>query len=297
MAIVKNNIVKILVGNTLYAFAVIFFIKPNNLITGGVTGLALALEHYSGWPLALILVLFNSSLFILGLMVLGKEFALKTLISTFYYPFILAIFSKYIGYYQLTPDPLIAAIFAGILIGSAIALVIRANASTGGMDIPPLILKKRYNIPIALSLNGFDLLILVIEASYTPLKAIFYGIILVLTYTLVLDKALLYGQAKVEVKIISSEYRKINEAIKVKLDRGTTLLKAESGYLQNPYPVILTIINKRELVKLKETVNAIDSEAFVIVAEVNEVTGRGFSQAKRYFKSWDFVSFASKYRF
>ena len=134
-----QNIIGILLGNTIYALAVAMFIIPNNLITGGTTGMALLLETTINIPITVFVSIFNITMFLLGLKVLGKKFALTTLISSFYYPLILGVFEKIFENEIMSSDTLLCVILAGLMIGVAIGLVIRCGASTGGMDIPPLI--------------------------------------------------------------------------------------------------------------------------------------------------------------
>lgn len=279
-----KNIFGILLGNTIYALGVLLFIVPNGLITGGSTGLAIAANHVFGIPITLFVSIFNIGMFILGYIVLGKVFALTTLISTFYYPIILAILEQTIGYTLMTNDPLLSALFGGVMIGSAIGIVIKCNASTGGMDIPPLVLNKKMGIPVSASMYVFDFLILLLQVFYTDKEMVLYGIVLVATYTIVLDKVLVIGKAQTEVMIVSKEYEKINEAIIYELDRGSTMLKSISGYMKNEYPVVMTVVSNRELPKLNDLVLGIDEHAFMIVSKVNEVKGRGFTFKKEYLK-------------
>ena len=279
-----KNIIGVLLGNTIYAFGVLLFVVPNGLITGGSTGLGIAANHLFGIPIPLFISVFNGLMFFIGLYFLGKRFAFSTLISTFYFPFILGVLEKTIGYTKLTSDPLVAALFGGVLIGIAIGIVVRCHASTGGMDIPPLILNKKIAIPVSVSMYAFDFLILLAQVFYTDTELVFYGIILVATYTMVLDKVLLLGKSQTEVQIISKEYEKISELIRDELDRGTTLIDATSGYLKNEYPIVMSVISNRELPKLNNLVNEVDDHAFMIVNKVNEVRGRGFTFKKEYFK-------------
>lgn len=280
-----KNIIGILLGNTLYAIAVILFIVPNGLITGGSTGLAIAAHHVFDIPITTFVSIFNIGMFGIGFWILGKTFALTTLISTFYFPFILGIFEKTIGYTQMTTDPLLAAILGGVLIGSAIGIVIKCNASTGGMDIPPLVINKKIGIPVSVSMYAFDFMILLMQVFYTDKEMVLYGIVLVATYTIVLDKVLVVGKAQTEVMIVSKEYNKINETIIHELDRGTTMLKSISGYMKNEYPVVMTVVSNRELPKLNDLVLGIDEHAFMVVSKVNEVRGRGFTFKKEYIES------------
>jgi len=277
-----KNIIGIVLGNTIYALAVLLFIIPNGLITGGSTGLAIAAYHTLGIPITLFVSIFNLGMFGLGYLVLGKNFALTTLISTFYYPFILGILENVVGYTQLTTDPLLAALLGGVMIGSAIGIVIKCNASTGGMDIPPLVINKKFAIPVSVSMYTFDFIILLMQVFYTNREMVLYGIVLICTYTIVLDKVLVIGKAQTEVVIVSKEYEAINEAIIHKMDRGTTMLKSITGYMKNEYPVVMTVVSNRELPRLNDLILSIDEHAFMVVTKVNEVRGRGFTFKKEY---------------
>lgn len=168
------------------------------------------------------------------------------------------------------------------MIGFAIGMVIRAGASTGGMDIPPLVLNKKFGLPVSVMLYVFDFTILILQMIFSDKEQIIYGILLVLTYTIVLDKVLLMGQVQTQVKIISKKYKEINQLIVGRMDRGSTLLKGETGYLHADQPVILTVISNRELARLTQAVTQIDPDAFMVIDRVNEVKGHGFSSSKVY---------------
>ena len=272
----------ILLGNSIYASAVVMFLLPNGLITGGTTGLGIAVEHYLGMNIPRFVMIFNVTMFLLGAYILGKKFALTTLVSTFYYPIILGVFEKMQVLQNITTDKMLATVCSGVMIGVGIGIVIRAGASTGGMDIPPLVLNKKFGIPVSVSLYVFDCTILVLQMLFTSKEDCIYGIILVMIYTFVLDKTMFVGTQKTEVKIVSDEYEKITKMIQEKLDRGVTLLHAETGYLKKEQKMVVTVISNRELMMLKQEVEQIDPKAFIIMGLVNEVRGRGFSLEKEY---------------
>ena len=145
-----KRIMWVLIGNTIYSCGIAAFVLPNDLITGGTTGIALILEHYFGLPIGLSVAIFNIVMFILAILILGKSFALTALISTFYFPWILSQFQKVQFIQNMTDDFLLGSIFAGLMLGLGVGLVIRAGASTGGMDIPPLILNKKFGLPVSI---------------------------------------------------------------------------------------------------------------------------------------------------
>lgn len=277
-----KNLGFIFFGNTIYALGIAAFILPNHLITGGTTGLGITVHHYLGLPISSFIFIFNIAMFILGAIVLGKTFALTTLVSSFYYPLIFGIFEKIPGIGTITDDRMLATVCGALMIGLGIGVVIRAGASTGGMDIPPLVLNKKFGLSISVMLYAFDIIILLLQMTFSDKESIIYGILLVFIYTITLDKILLMGSTRTQVKIITKKYEEINQQIQSRLDRGTTLIYAQTGYLRNDQPMILTVVSNRELMQLNQIVQEIDSTAFMIISHVNEVKGRGFSLKKVY---------------
>ena len=277
-----SKIFLVILGNFIYTMAVIMFILPNQLIAGGATGLGLVMQHYFGVSLPIFALIFNATMFILGAVILGKVFAFTTIISSICFPLILSLFQNNEVLTTLTRDKMLATILGGILIGLGIGLVIRAGASTGGMDIPPLILNKKFGVPVSVLLYVFDIVILLMQAIFADNEQILYGILLVFVYTVVLDRVLLIGQTQTQVKIISKEYAAINQMIVKSMDRGSTLIYTRSGYLQKEQPMIMTVVSNRQLGQLNQKISAIDPSAFIVISRVNEVSGRGFSLHKNY---------------
>ena len=277
-----KNLLYILAGNTIYALAVTLFILPDGLITGGTTGLALFFYHQFGLPIQVFVSAFNVTMFVLGAIVLGKKFALTTIISTFAYPISLEFFNRLFSDLVLTDNILLCTIFSGLGIGIGLAIVIRSGASTGGMDIPPLVLNHFFRITVSVSLYVFDFTILIFQAAYNPVDNVLYGIILVMIYTIVLDKLLVFGTTRIEVKVMSNEHEKIRQAIITEMDRGVTALSARSGYMDEPTQMIFSVISNRELPRIEKIIREIDPESFVVVSHVSEVRGHGFSLEKKY---------------
>lgn len=275
-----KKIMWVLIGNTVYCVGIVAFVLPLGLITGGTTGLGLIANHYAGIPVEVFAAVFNVVMFALAIWLLGTSFALTTLISTFYFPFMLGVFQKIDWLQNLTRDPLLSTVFAGLLIGIGIGVVIKAGASTGGVDIPPLILNKKMGIPVSVGLYACDFAILLGQMIFRDREKILYGILLVIIYTTVMDKVLLNGKTQMQVKIISNSYEEINLAIQQKLDRGSTFFKTESGYLRKESMAIMTVVSNREMPKLNQLVLEIDPKAFMIITQVNEVMGRGFTLHK-----------------
>lgn len=272
----------VILGNCIYAFGVAMFIMPGGLITGGSTGIGLFIKDVTGLSVTVFVFFFNLSMFMIGFLAFGWKFAANTIVSTFSYPIALGIITECLQDYCITQDMILCTIFGGICIGAAIGIVMRAGASTGGMDIPPLVLNKYFKIPVSGSIYVFDMLILLLQAFHSTGEQILYGILLVIIYTIVLDKCLMVGTAKMQIKVVSEKIEKIREAVLTDIDRGVTMLNSETGYMKRDTQMLLTVVSMRELARTEKLIHTVDENAFVIINRVSEVSGRGFSSKKRY---------------
>lgn len=281
-ATMVKSAVAVVGGNMLYALMVKLFLLPAGLVTGGTTGLALIAEKLWNVPISGFVFVFNVVMLIIGWVVLGKAFALTTIASSVLYPLFLEICNLLLGDLVLTQDPMLCTVFFGVGIGVALGIVIRSGASTGGMDIPPLVLNKFFRLPVAVGLYTFDFCILLAQLFFSPAENVLYGIVMTLLYSIVIDKMLLLGQSRTELKIVSAKSEQITQAIMSQVDRGVTLLHGRGGYLGNETELVLTVISNRELVKVERLVHQIDPECFMVVSRVSEVRGRGFSLSKQY---------------
>ena len=277
-----QTIIAILLGNISYALTVKLFLLPANLASGGGTGIALAVHYLTGLPVSGILLLVNVGMLLLGLFTLGRTFVVNTLASTFLIPAALEVFDRILGDFVLTGDILLCTLFAGLGVGVSMGIVIRTGASTGGMDIPPLVLYKYLRIPVSVSLYVFDVTILLLQAPLNQTENILYSILFVMISAVALDKTMLLGTTRTEVKIVSDRSSQIRDAILKEVDRGVTLLEAEGGYLHDKTQMVFTVVSNRELYKLEKIVRSIDPASFMVVSRVSEVRGRGFSLNKRY---------------
>lgn len=276
------SVVTVILGNILYALTVKLFLLPAGLVTGGTTGIGLAVQYAAGIPVATFVLGFNIIMLVIGYFILGKQFALTTIVSTFTYPIALDMLDALLGNLVLTQDVFICTIFSGLGIGLSLGIVIRAGASTGGMDIPPLVLNHYFKLPVSVGLYLFDFIILLVQALFQPLEKVFYGIVLVIIYTVALDKMLLMGTTRTEIKVISQHSEEIRNAILERMDRGVTLLSAKGGYLKEDTPMIFSVVSNRELPKVEKLVREIDPESFMVVSRVSEVSGKGFTMNKEY---------------
>lgn len=279
--LIKSNI-KILLGNLIYALGIVLFIIPGGLITGGTTGIGLALKNAFGLDVSIVIGIFNVLMFILGYMFFGKKFALGTTVSTVSYPIFLFILEKIIGDFELTNDILLCTIFGGLLLGISIALIIRTGGSTGGIDIPLLILQNKTGLPLSKSLYVVDSIILLLQSFFTSRIGVLYGILLVIIYTYTIDKFLSSGEIRNELEIVSEKHKEIKEKIMSDLDRGVTIYHGETGKLGKKINILIVVVSPREVFFAEKLILDIDPEAFIINHRITHVHGRGFSKEKVY---------------
>lgn len=266
----------VIFGNTLNAFAVAFFILPNDLAMGGGTGISLIVNHFFNIPISVFVLIFNIIMFVIGAALLGKKFAVTTAISTFYYPFILGVFQNVIGSYSATNDIFLNTFFAGLLMGLSLGIVVRAGASTGGMDIPPLVINKYFGVSVSSAMYVCGCIILAVQLTFRDTEKILYGIVLIMITSLVLDKMIVLGKQRVQLQIISEKSEEIKLAVMEKIGRGVTVLYGETGYMGERCNIVLTVVSNRQLLKTERIAKSIDPSSFVIVNSVKEVAGKGF---------------------
>lgn len=276
------SLLLVVLGNTLYALTVKLFLLPANLISCGTTGLAFTVNHLTGIPMTSFILVFNIAMLVLGWFILGKKFALTTVFSSLFYPIALEVLNRVLGDVSVTEDLLLNTLFSGMGLGLSLGMVMRGGASTGGMDIPPLILKKFFRLPVSATLWVFDLMIMLSQMMFHTLEDLLYGIVLLMTISFSLNKVLLMGTSRTEVKIVSAQAEAIRDAILSKVDRGVTMLHGEGGFLHMPTEIILSVVSNHEMPKIERLARGIDPDCFMIVSRVTEVWGRGFSHGKHY---------------
>ena len=271
-----KDIVWVAAGNAVLALAVSMFILPYDILSGGVAGIAVALQPLIPLPVTLMVNILVVGLFVIGACFLGKEFAMKTILSSLIYPAFLTFFSGRVPVLDL--DPILASLYGGLLGGMGVGMALRTGASTGGMDIPPLIVHKLTHIEIAKLVLITDALTVLLGAFTYGLEAVLVGFVSVWASSVAIDKVLMFGgqQAKA-IQIISDQYEQIIEQIHSRLERGTTLIEAQGGYTHEKRKIVLVVITKNQYPALMEMVTAIDKEAFVIANDTHEVKGFGFS--------------------
>lgn len=272
-----STVTGVLLGNAVLAFTVAAFIVPNGIIMGGATGIGLAISHYLPVSLSTVIFALNAVLFVLGALVLGRKFAVATIASTFIYPMLLSVMQSIPGIDRLTDNILLSTLYAGILVGLGIGLIVRVGASTGGTDIVALVFNKWFHLPVAIMLYVVDFLILGCQIFFSDTEQVMYGILALVMYTVILNKVMLMGQSQIQLFIISDSYEEIRQRMLEELDAGVTMVHIETGYGKENKKGVLCVIPNRKLYSVKEMVHEIDAKAFITITQINEVRGRGFS--------------------
>ncbi len=272
-----ETIICVLLGNIALAVAVGAFIVPHGIITGGSTGIALTMNHYIKGNLSVMIFIVNILLFILGTIVLGKKFALTTLVSTVVYPVFLSIVQAIPGITKLTDHIMLASLYGGAVLGLGIGLVVRVGASTGGTDILALVLHKWFHIPLAVFIYMVDFSVLLCQAFFSNSEQILYGILVLVVAAMALNRVMLMGQSQIQLFIITEKYEEVKEKVLKEIDAGVTMVHIETGYGAKQQKGVLCVIPNRKLYSVNQVVQTVDPKAFITITQINEVRGRGFT--------------------
>ena len=269
-------------GSALFAAGFAFFLEPNDLSSGGISGLALILvELLQFGSVGTFSILINLPLFILGGVKIGKRFFVGSLIGMLLSSLLIDGFAAL----QLPAvEPVIAMVYGGVLCGLGVGIVFMAGTSTGGSDILVRLLKLKYrNVPIGqISLTFDAFVVLLTGIVFRDMnKALYTGITVFLCGKMMDAVVYRFDYSKVAL-IISKEYEQIAKEIGDKLDRGATYLHGEGSYSGEETKVVLAAVKKQQITELKELVMALDPNAFVIVQEAHQVLGDGFHRYSRH---------------
>lgn len=266
----------ITIGIFLVAISVVYFFEPNNIAAGGITGLAIVINHYipfiSIGPLVLMM---DAILFIVALIVLGAKFGAKTIYSSFLLSTSMWIMQTFIPI-NITNDLILATIFGTLISAVGMAIVFNANASTGGTDIIAKILNKFFHIEIGKSLLIVDFLVTLLGAVTFGINIGLYGLLAVIINGVVIDNIIAGFKTKSEITIISEKNKEISKFILDDLERGCTFIKGIGGFTGKDTSILYTVLDRNEFIKLKNKIKEIDKNAFITVGEVHEVMGEGF---------------------
>ncbi|MBP3041688.1 YitT family protein [Bacillaceae bacterium Marseille-Q3522] len=266
----------VILGSGIIALAFNLFLLPNQVASGGVSGISTIFKELFAWEPAYVQWAFNIPLFIAGVMLLGKHFGIKTLIGTLFLPFVVYLSNDVEPW---TMDPLLASLFGGIGIGLGLGIVFRGRASTGGTDLAAQIINKYIGIPLGTSVAIIDGIIVVSAAFVFDIERGLYALIALFVTSKTIDIVQIGFKRSKMTLIITEKQEEVREGIIRRIDRGVTKISAFGGYTDQARPLLMCVVDQTEFTKLKQLVQSIDAKAFVIVMDASEVLGEGFKRS------------------
>lgn len=266
------------IGLLLVAVEINFIMIPNNLVTGGVSGLAIIINHIMPHlSVGAIMLLCNIVLFILCFLIIGPEFGSKTIYCSFMLTFLVWLLQKFCPIsVPLMDDTLAQLIIAVFLSSTGMALIFKQNGSTGGTDIIAKILNKFLGIGLGKGVLLSDISIILFSMAIFGIRLGVYGMLGVLLNGLIIDYILKVLSTNKEVVIVTSDCLSIKGYILDTLGRGATIYHAKGAYTNDEKEVLRTVLPKNELIKLKRFIKSVDSNAFITVNDINETIGEGY---------------------
>jgi len=271
------NFLEILIGSAIMAAATSFFLLPNQLSSGGFSGISTILYYFLKFPMGLTIIVLNIPLYIVAFFKIGRKFISKAILGTVSFSVFIEIFDKFT---PLTEDRFLACIYGGIVMGLGTAIILKSKSSTGGTDLISYIAQE-YNVKIRLGR-----LIVIIDTVIVVLNMIFFKEVEIGLYSAI--TIYLMGQVidivfegitfTKLIFIISSKNRKIAEEIGKQIKKGTTGLYGEGMYTKDNTLVLMCAASKGDVIKVKETAQRIDPQSFIIISNAREVFGKGFKR-------------------
>lgn len=280
-AYTKGRIVRdtlfIIVGALVQAFAMRLFLIPGLMVSGGISGAAQIINYFSGWPVGVMVLFGNLPLFIIGWQYLGgTRFALRTALAVAFFSIFTDGLAFFLPSQGITPDPVLEAIYGGILLGVGLGLVYRGSGTSGGSDILGRILNHHRGISISQAYLLTDGAVVLASGFAFGWERALYGLMVIyisgLAAELVSEGNNIYRMAF----IISDQHEKITSKVCGMLERGITILPGTGGYTGQERPVLYCVLTRAEINVLKTIVSEIDPHAFMVIGQANEALGEGF---------------------
>jgi uncharacterized membrane-anchored protein YitT (DUF2179 family) len=263
----------LLVGSLLIALSFNLFLNPNRIATGGVAGLSTIFQQVWGITPAYTQWALNIPLWILGLVLLGGRFGVKTAIGSFVLPLFVLLTA---GLSPLTDQPLLAAIYGGMGIGIGLGLVFRGRGSTGGMDVAAQVLHNYSGLSLGAAIALIDGVIITSAGFVFSAEKALYALIGLFITSKAIDLVQVGPNTSKVAFIISNASDQITQAVLYELDRGLTRLQGAGGFTNEHKQVMMVVIGQREVTRLKQVIRDADPYAFVIISGTSEVFGEGF---------------------
>ncbi|MBU8690537.1 YitT family protein [Priestia megaterium] len=271
-----KDVIFLLIGSFVFSLAVNMFVIPIGLGEGGVTGISIILYYTTHLSTGVTNFILNGILLIVGYKFLEKKTIVYTMITIIATSIFLHVTE---GWGLHLHEELIGMVFAGVLLGVGIGMILRVGGTTAGSAIIARILNNFLNWKVSHALLIVDLLVVLASYFIIGIEKLLFTIVMLYITTKVIDFVIEGFDAKKAVTVISSNKNEVADQINEQLDRGVTILNGRGNYTKESKEILYVVINKQELIKLKKLIKKIDDEAFVIVHDVRDVIGKGFLSA------------------
>ncbi|QTN01552.1 DUF2179 domain-containing protein [Sediminibacillus dalangtanensis] len=263
----------VIIGAFFVALAFNVFLLPHDIASGGVAGISTITKALFGWEPSVVQWALNIPLFISGVIILGKNFGLKSLVGTVVLPFFVFLTRDFP---PATPDPLLGSIFGGMGVGLGLGIVFRGKASTGGIDLAAQILHKFTHLPLGVCVPIFDGMIVLTATFVFSVEEGLYALIGLFVTSRTIDFVQVGLNTSKNVLIITDYTEDIRRALLQDVDRGVTVLNGTGGYTEQERRIVMCVVAQNEFTKLTQLVKRIDPHAFVVAMNATEVLGEGF---------------------
>lgn len=266
----------ITLGVIIIVFAFEFFFFPNQIASGGVSGLALVINNMLGVEPGIIMIICNAILFILAFVFIGGSFGIKSMYAAFGLSFVLSIIEKNYKVVALTDNLMLASIFGSALLAMGTAIMFTQDATTGGTSITAKLLNKYCNIDFGKGLLISDSIVILMAMYTFGIELGLFGLLSVYLTGTLIDKFIDGFNLSKQVMVFTGQEKMVANYIMKDIDRGCTVFYGKGGYTGKDNCVVLTILNRSQFIKLKQFIKYNDPDAFITVNETSEVLGKGF---------------------
>ncbi|MDD7352701.1 MAG: YitT family protein [Peptoniphilaceae bacterium] len=273
-----RKLLSVIVCNIILAFSIVYIIKPNLLISGGLTGTSILISNVTGLSLPMLIFLLNIPTSILSMFFLDRDFTFFSTLSILLLSLFASFYQKIAPDFYLTKEPILACVFGGILNGTGMGIAFRNGTSTGGLNIVAAILKKKFNITIGSVLMGINFIIVSSLGYFFTFDKVLFTLILMFINYNVVDKMQLGVGKQKQLLIISEKNEEIAREIYKEIHRGATFINGVTSYKRKDVYILYVVCSSRQLVKVRQIIKEYDPEAFVSVSDTSEILGNGFKE-------------------
>ena len=282
-----------ILGSTIIAFGVAIFLSKLEIVSGGVGGIAIIIQHFipEGQYIDIITAILNVLLFLLGLIFLGKDFAIKTLVATIVYPLALTLFLR-VEYFQHLSEVvagdgsvgyiIICGVFGGVFMGTGVAITFLGGGSTGGVDIIVILIAEKTHAKESILSFVVDAIIILASIIFIRENLVnsLCGVISAFLSALMIEFLFVNQTASIQADIISDKWEDISKFAQDKLMRGATIIKAKGGYKGDERIILRVVFDRRQFEQFKKYIAEADPKAFITYTQTNAVYGEGFYSHK-----------------